>query len=98
MKYTTILSPAALAEMEQAYQWLLEQTPQHEPRWHDELIDALVALEENPERCPLSHRDEESKEEYRQHRFGDKRHAYRILFVIRGPNVWIGHILHSARA
>jgi plasmid stabilization system protein ParE len=97
MKYTTIISPDALGELEQAYQWLLERTPQYAPRWHDELIEALISLEENPLRCPISHRDEESKEEYHQLLFGDKHHAYRILFVIRGQNVWIGHIVHSAR-
>jgi plasmid stabilization system protein ParE len=97
MKYTTIISPEALADIERAYQWLLEQTPQHAPIWHDELIDALVSLEENPLRCPRSHLDEETNEEYRKLLFGNKRHAYRILFVLRGPNVWIGEIKHSAR-
>jgi plasmid stabilization system protein ParE len=96
--FTVMVSEEARAELEQAYEWLVTQTPQHAPEWNNALIDALISLETNPSRCPVLQTDDETGEEYRQLLFGDKRHAYRIIFVIRGKKVWIGHIVHAARA
>jgi plasmid stabilization system protein ParE len=91
--YTTVISPQALEDIEKAYRWLLQQTSQHAPIWHDGLIDALLSLEENPERCPI----EDPAEESRYLLYGDKRHAYRVVFEIRGRQVWISSVRHAAR-
>ena len=93
MKFTITISPQALEEIEKAYQWLLERTPQHAPSWHNGLLDTICSLEENPYRCPVVVATEES----RQLLYGNKRHAYRILFSIRGQHVWISHVQHAAR-
>lgn len=61
------------------------------------LIDALLSLENSPARFPIKQRDEESSEDYRQMIYGNKRHGYRIWFIIRGKSVWIGHVVHAAR-
>jgi plasmid stabilization system protein ParE len=95
--YTVLVSPEAKTEMDQAYDWLASQTPQHAPEWHDNLIEAFNSLEINPSRCPIILMDDDTGEEYRQLLFGNKRHAYKIIFTIRGANVWIGHIVHAAR-
>jgi plasmid stabilization system protein ParE len=97
MNYSVEISPEAMLELDEAYQWLASQTPQHAPEWHDALLDAIISLESNPERYPVVQQDEESSEAFRQLLFGNKRHAYRILFVIRGQQVWVGHIRHAAR-
>jgi len=93
LKYSVIISPQAYNEIEKAYQWLLEQSPQHAPEWHAGLIEALCSLEQNPSRCPAVNAPAES----RQLLYGDKRHSYRIVFSIRAQEVWISHERHSAR-
>ena len=97
MKYTVLVSSDAEKDMDNAYRWLLAQTAQHAPQWHDRLIDAFLSLEANPARCPVVLRDKDTSIEYRQLLFGDKRHAYRIIFYIRGESVRIGRIIHAAR-
>jgi plasmid stabilization system protein ParE len=97
MKYEVVVSDPAQADIEQAYQWLLERTPLNAPKWHDGLLDKLQTLEANPLRCPLAPEDNESSEEVRQLIYGDKRHNYRILFSIRRGMVWILHVRHGAR-
>jgi plasmid stabilization system protein ParE len=97
MKYEVLLSPRALRDLERAYQWLLERTEQHAPKWHDEALEAIESLDENPERCPLAP-ESKKQEVLRQLLFGDKRHAYRIVFAIRDDKVWVVHITHGARA
>ena len=93
MKYSVIIAPQALAEIEKAYQWLLEQTPQHAPLWHNGLLDAICSLEDNPTRCPT----ESPVEDSRYLLYGDKHHAYRIIFSIRDREIWISHVWHAAR-
>lgn len=97
MKYVVLISLDALQELEAAYQWLAEQSPQHSPRWHDALIDALLSLEERPTRCPIVQHDGDTSGEDRQLLFGDKLHAYRIVFYIQGDRVVVGQIRHASR-
>ena len=68
---------------------------QHAPVWYNGAIAAMESLAENPARCPVISGPDE--EEVRQLLYGDKRHAYRILFTIRGTRVYIVHLFHAAR-
>ncbi len=97
MNYTVILSPLALDDLDEAFRWLDERTPQHAPEWHDSLIDALLTLEQNPQRCPLARDCLNIPGEIRQLLFGGRQHAYRILFTVHGQTVNVTHIRHGAR-
>ena len=97
MKYAIIVMPAAVAELDAAYMWLAQETRQHAPTWYNGMLDALNSLEDMPERCPLAPESRDAPDEIRQMLYGDKHHAYRILFVILGQQVRILHIRHAAR-
>ncbi len=93
MSYTVETTAGALDEIEAAYQWLAERTPQHAPEWYNAALEAMVSLETNPTRCPI----DDPQKGTRKVLFGDKRNAYRMIFSIRGSTVYILHIRHSAR-
>jgi plasmid stabilization system protein ParE len=97
MNYTVILLPSAGRELDEAYNWLLVQTPQHGPLWYNGMLDAILALDSNPERHPVAPRGKKSTELVRQLLYGDKRHAYRILFTVRDNVVLVLHMRHAAR-
>ena len=98
MIYSVIISPHAYDELEAAYQWLLQRTPQHAPLWHNAIVDAILSLEHHPNRCPIAPDFRSHREEVRQLLHGNRQHAYRILFVIRGDIVNVLHIRHAARS
>jgi plasmid stabilization system protein ParE len=93
MTYEVDISPDALDEYDAAYEWLLEQTPQYAPAWYNAVADALLSLAENPMRCPKV----DPEGDLRYLLFGNKRHAYRIIFRIRGSTVCVYSIRHSSR-
>ena len=98
MTYTVLITDPAKDELDAAYLWLAEQTPQHGPIWHDGLVDALLSLESNPSRCPVVPNSETAEEITRQLLYGNKQHAYKILFIIRDDKVIVLHIIHAARS
>ena len=93
MSFEVEITPAAEAEYQAAYDWLAEQTDQHAPLWFNVLRDALLNFGENPARCPRSN----PNGDMRYLLFGDKRHAYKIHFKIRGNTVVVYSIRHAAR-
>jgi plasmid stabilization system protein ParE len=97
MTYTVILSPTAERELDDAYDWLVAQTPQHGPLWYNGMLDAILALDTSPARHPLAPRRKRNADQVRQLLYSDKHHAYRILFIIRDTTVLILHIRHASR-
>jgi len=97
MKYTVYITDPAQEELDAAYIWLVAQTPQHGPLWHNGLLDAIISLESNPARCPIAPGSEAGPVGTRQLLYGSKQHAYRILFMIREDRVIVLHIIHGAR-
>jgi len=97
MNFTVIISPRALQDLDRAYHWLLERTPQHAPEWYNRAIDAINSLESNPGRCPIAPESPRRGEIIHQLLFGDKRHARRIVFTIREQTVFVLHLTHGAR-
>jgi plasmid stabilization system protein ParE len=93
MTFEVEITQAAIAEYDAAYDWLVERTPQHAPIWYNAVRDAILSLSENPARCPKS----DPHGDMRYLLFGDKRHAYKIHFKIRGGTVYVYSICHAAR-
>jgi len=97
MNYTVFISDPAQEELDAAYTWLVEKSPQHGPTWHNGLLDAIISLEQNPVRCPIASGSASARETTRQLLYGDKQHAYRIFFAIRNEKVIVLHIIHASR-
>jgi plasmid stabilization system protein ParE len=98
MNYEVLISAATQAEMDEAFDWLVAQSPQHGPLWYDDMIDEILSLAVMPTRCPIARESSDSPEEIRQLLVGNKRHAYRVLFTIRDTNVMVLHVRHAARS
>src|SRR5436309_2452304 len=97
MTYKVVITDTARDELDQAYEWLVKETPLHAPEWHDGLADAILSLDTSPARCPLAPESRKAVEKIHQLLYGNKQHAYRILFSIRNDMVLVLHILHAAR-
>ncbi|MCL2640704.1 MAG: type II toxin-antitoxin system RelE/ParE family toxin [Phycisphaerales bacterium] len=97
MTYTVIYSAQAQEELDEAYEWLFEQTVQHAPAWYERVLEAAASLANMPSRCPLAPENEGADEEVRHLIVGDRIHGYRIVYAIRGDTVVIYHIVHGAR-
>jgi plasmid stabilization system protein ParE len=97
MKYTVLVSTQALAQAEEAYAWLTHRTPQHAPLWFNGLLDAINSLEENPLRCPKLSKEDDPAESAHYLLYGDKKHAYQIIFDVVGDHVNVFEIRHAAR-
>lgn len=96
MKYEVIVLPRAEQEMEDAFEWLSRRTELHAPTWYNGLIEAILSLDELAERCPVTPEARKGGEKIRQLLYRDRRHAYRIIFAIRGSRVLVLHVRHAA--
>ncbi|HEY8748010.1 MAG TPA: type II toxin-antitoxin system RelE/ParE family toxin [Tepidisphaeraceae bacterium] len=97
MKYRVHFTDSASADAERAYVWLAEQVPRAAVKWFNGLLDVVESLESFPTRCAIAPESENADEEIRQMLYGRRPHVYRILFIIRGKEVFVIHIRHGAR-
>ncbi len=98
MAHSVHITARALREIDEALEWLSEQSRAAALRWHEQLMEAVRSLENNPERCGLAPESEWSPGEIRQLLHGKRRGVYRILFEVRGNTVYILRVRHSAQA
>jgi len=96
-KYTVIVQPPAIDDLDEAYQWILERSPQHAVKWFNDLMDSLQSLQHNPERCAVAPENDAVEPEIRQLLYGKRWNVYRVLFTIRRSEVHVLHIRHAAR-
>jgi plasmid stabilization system protein ParE len=97
MKYKLIIQPSALADLEEAYRWIAERSPACAAGWYNRFIKALNSLESNPERCETAQESKFVGVKIRQLLYGRRGGVYRALYTIRGREVHILHIRHTAR-
>jgi plasmid stabilization system protein ParE len=64
-------------------------------KWYKGLKEAVLSLEELPNRCPVTH----EKSQLRQLLYGHKPHVYRVIYRVleRQKRVEVLHIRHGAR-
>ncbi|MCI0461970.1 MAG: type II toxin-antitoxin system RelE/ParE family toxin [Gemmataceae bacterium] len=98
MAHSVHVTARALREIDGALAWLSERSRAAAVRWHEQLMEAVRSLENNPERCALAPESEWFHGEIRQLLHGKRRGVYRILFEVRGNTVYILRVRHSARA
>lgn len=97
MEYRFRFAPQAVADAEEAYGWIAQQSPVRAARWYTKLFEAIETLKTNPSRCSLAPESDAFDEEIRQLLYGKRRGTYRILFTVRGHVVHVFRILHGSR-
>src|SRR4051794_13397338 len=99
MKFRVIVQPPARIDIESAYIYNRDASSEASAnRWLDGLEAAIAKLETFPRRCGPARESAEFEEEIRQLLYGKRRGTYRVLFVVRGDEVRILHVRHSARS
>jgi plasmid stabilization system protein ParE len=96
MTFSVEIARKAAREIEGQYEWLAERSQAAAERWRRQLLEAIVSLEENPERCGEAP-EAEYYEGLSQLLNGKGRQIHRILFQIRGDKVVILRVRHSAQ-
>jgi plasmid stabilization system protein ParE len=91
------ITARALREIDEALDWLGARSRAAAVRWHEQLLEAVRSLEDNPERCGLAPESEWYPGELRQLLQGKRWGVYRILFEVRGDTVYILRVRHSAQ-
>jgi plasmid stabilization system protein ParE len=94
MKYKLIVQPSALADLDEAYCWIAQRSPESAASWFDDFVDALNSLETLPEQCEVAAESQYVGVKVRQLLYGRRSGVYRALNTIRGHEV---HIRHVAR-
>lgn len=97
MKYKLIIQPPALADLDEAYRWIAQRSPENAARWFNGFLEALQTLEHFPTRCGAAPESEQIGQEIRQLLYGRRGGTYRALFVVRDDEVHVLHIRHAAR-
>jgi plasmid stabilization system protein ParE len=97
MKYKLIIQPPALADLEDAYRWIAERSPERAVAWFNGFIEALNSLKTLPERCEVAAESKYFSAKVRQLLYGKQGGVYRALYTIRGHEVHVLHIRHAAR-
>jgi plasmid stabilization system protein ParE len=79
MVYQVELSPTALADLDNLYEWIEKQSPDRASEWLEGCYQAILTLEQFPERCPVAVESEALGIEIRQLLY---KRTVRILFTI----------------
>ena len=97
MIYQVRLQPAAVEDLEVAYQYAAQNAPAPAARWLERFQTSLQTLEQNPERCPLAPENFKSSRILRQYLFGKRPHVFRAIYTIEGDTVWVLRIRRAQR-
>jgi plasmid stabilization system protein ParE len=98
MAHAVHIPARAPGEIDETLEWLSQRSGAAAIRWHEQLMQAIRSLENNPQRCGLAPASEWYPGELRQLLHGKGRGVYRVLFEVRGDTVYILRVRHSARA
>jgi plasmid stabilization system protein ParE len=99
MAYRVELAARAARDLEILYEEKHVAESQTAARWFNGLEEAVHALADYPERCPMAPEARRMKRKIRHLLYGNKPHIYRVVYDIdeRRKTVWILTIRHGAR-
>lgn len=99
MAYRVELAARAARDLEILYEEKHVAESQAAARWFNGLEEAVHALADYPERCPVAAEGRRMKRKIRHLLYGNKPHIYRVIYDIdeRRKTVWILTIRHGAR-
>ncbi len=90
-----VVPPVAEAELEEAYRFIWEESPERAARWRERPLSKAETLSRLPQSCSLAPENDAFPEEIRQLLYG----SYRLLFTILEAKcqVHVIHIRHGKR-
>jgi len=94
MKYVVIIQPRAESDIDQAAEWIAQDSPTNAARWYDGLTKAIFSLQDFPARCSVAPENGTFPGVIRQLLYG----SYRILFTVKDDAVHVLHVRHGARS
>jgi plasmid stabilization system protein ParE len=99
MAYRVDLARNAEADLEELYLWVVGRAPQQGAAWFNGLEHAILALDQNPDRCPVAHESIDPDRPVRVLSYGRRSHVYRIFFTVdhRAKVVRVVHVRRGAR-
>jgi plasmid stabilization system protein ParE len=100
MPYRVDLTPRAADDADSAAAYIRQFAPEAAHRWFTGLMDAVLSLEELPNRCPLAPEAELLGVPLRQLLYGKRWSRFRIVFRVYDqpePVVRVVAIRHGAR-
>lgn len=72
-------------------------SPSSAAKWHDELLQKILTLAEDPRVWPEADEAANLGRDLRMMPYGRGRHKYRVLFTIDGDIVNVLRVLHAAQ-
>ena len=88
MKYQVVVLRRAEQELDAAADWIAEYSPEAADRWFSAFVDALLSLEDDPQRCGLAPENVASSYELRQLIYRPRQgRTFRAIFTIKGNQV-----------
>ena len=97
MTYRVVIESSARVDIDAAYDWLQQRSPEAAIRWFNRLDAAIRSLATNPERCAAAPERVEFERDIRQLVHSRRKGRYRILFVVSGDVVHVLHVRHGAQ-
>lgn len=97
MLFQIEVTRSAEDDIEDAYLWIYEQSPEQADRWIRGLYKTIFTLKELPERTTILRDSGALDREVRQLLYWHGRHAYRILYEITKETVFVLRIRHAAQ-
>ncbi|MFM6192983.1 MAG: type II toxin-antitoxin system RelE/ParE family toxin [Planktothrix sp.] len=59
MTFRVEISPSALADVEDIFLWMQRESPSKADEWFNGLVEAILTLEQFPNRCPKAPESED---------------------------------------
>ena len=78
MSYTIIVEERAKTDIREAAQWMAQYSPEKATLWHFDIEDAILSLEQMPNRCPRARESQIFKQEIRQLILGSTEFSSRL--------------------
>jgi len=76
--YRITITEEAFSQIEAAFQYIHEQSPQNADKWINDLYDTVYSLTTMPERCGVARENQSFSQELRCLRH----YSYRILYTV----------------
>jgi plasmid stabilization system protein ParE len=95
MAYLVSIAARAERDLARLYEEIHAEYSGAALKWYRGLKDAILSLEEQPNRCPVT----PEKRQFRHLLYGHKPHVYRVIYRVleRQKRVEVLHIRHGAR-
>jgi plasmid stabilization system protein ParE len=102
MGFRVEIAPRALADIDEAFLYIKQDSRERASKWLLGIIDAISSLEAMPARCVAAPESVDAGKEVRVLLFGKRQHVYRIFFSIQVEDedkgvVRVLHVRHGAQ-